>query len=86
MGCCDMTHERIVATLRDAGCTEETIAQYLAACDAGDEKKARLLIEAHRKTLLEQFHKSCSCIDCLDYFVEKTTRGKTDNHAEKEST
>ncbi len=39
MGCCDMTRERIVATLRDAGCTEETIAQYLAACDAGDEKR-----------------------------------------------
>ena len=63
----------------------ETVLQSPYSVDF-TESQARQLIEAHRKTLLEQFHISCSCIDCLDYFVEKTTRGKTDIQAEKEST
>lgn len=67
-----MTKEKMAQNLRDAGCEEVTILAYFQAIESGDKKSAMRLIAAHREKLLEQFHKSCSCIDCLDYFVTQT--------------
>lgn len=78
MGVYTMTKEKIIENLRDAGCDETMIANYFKAIDAGDREAALVCLEKHREKLLEQFHKSCSCIDCLDYFLmqsEKYGRG-----------
>ena len=74
MGYCEMTREKMIENLRDAGCDDETITNYFNALDAGDCKKAMKFLEKHREKLLAQFHKSSTCIDCLDYFVAKNEK------------
>lgn len=76
MGFCGMTKEKVIENLRDAGCDEETIASYFEAVDKKDHKAAMACLEKHREKLLELFHKSSSCIDCLDYFITKTEKLK----------
>lgn len=69
-----MTKEKILENLRDAGCDEQIISEYLGAMEAGNKKAAMACLDKHREKLLEQFHKSSGCIDCLDYFVIKAEK------------
>lgn len=74
MGKCELSREKMIQNLKDAGCDDTTIEQYFAAIDAGDRKKAMGYIKKHREALLAQFHKCSDCIDCLDYFVMQTEK------------
>lgn len=82
MGFCGMTKEKILENLLDAGCSEATIAGYFEAMEAGNKKAALAHLEKHREKLLEQFHKSSSCIDCLDYFVTKAEKHEREKQDE----
>ncbi len=50
--------------LRDAGCGEEGIRQFLR------------LLSAHRSALLERLHTSQRQIDCLDYLIYQMEVGQ----------
>lgn len=65
----DAQREKLLQNLRDADCSEQEIADFLTALDRGCQKKALAVLARHRQTLLEQFHHSKRCIDCLDYLV-----------------
>lgn len=66
---CDETKEKIVRNLTDAGCKQQEIEDFLSALAQGDKCGAMKILTAHRQDLLDQFHKSKDCIDCLDYLV-----------------
>ena len=72
-----MTQETIKQTLTDAGCTQETIAAFLKASEAGQENESIRLLRQHRSKLLDHLHEDQKKLDCLDYLLyhlKKTNR------------
>ncbi len=63
------TKEKIAENLRDCGCDEKIIDEFLADVENGRQKQALELLAKHRQALLDQFHKCNKCIGCLDYLV-----------------
>lgn len=61
----------IVQNLKDAGCCDIQINEFIRRIQDGDLDSGLKLLEEHREQLLESFHKSKDCIDCLDYLVYK---------------
>lgn len=61
------TEKEIRENLTDAGCSESCIRSFLDYRDKGDIREADRILEAQRKELLEELHKSQKRIDCLDY-------------------
>lgn len=59
----------IVQNIKDAGCSQETIACCLARLDAGQKKELLELLEKHRKGLLDKVREGEKQIYCLDYLV-----------------
>lgn len=66
---CD-TQGQITQCLRDAGCTDDMIANFVASHQKS-ETAGRRLLASHRKTLLEDLHVCQKRIDCLDYLLYK---------------
>lgn len=69
---------RISQTLRDAGCCEAVINEFLQLQAAGQNEAARKLLLHHRSLLLYQMHQQQKPLDILDYFIEETKKGKKD--------
>ena len=61
--------EKLIQNLKDAGCNQSEIRQFMAEVESGKTKQALKLLDGHRKLLLDQFHKSKNSIDCLDYLI-----------------
>ncbi len=61
--------DNIIQNLKDAGCAEADIDSFLLYWKSGHTRQALLVLEKHRKLLLEALHKSKARIDCLDYLV-----------------
>ncbi len=63
------TREKIIQNLRDCGCGEGLIEDFMGKYDAGKKKEALAVLEGHRKELLDLFHRCDGCICCLDYLA-----------------
>ena len=61
--------EKLTQNLIDAGCSQTEIRSFLTLIKGGHIKQALDLLAVHRQALLDEFHRSKSCIDCLDYLV-----------------
>lgn len=61
--------DKMIQNLKAAGCGKTQIASIMAEWNNGHTTQALRLLENHRKALLNRFHKSKECIDCLDYLV-----------------
>ena len=57
--------QAIIQNLRDAGCDEGTVEQFLHSQRCQQLK----LLAVHRKKLLDRVHLEQRRIDCLDYLV-----------------
>lgn len=55
--------------LEDAGCSRESIEEYLTLEENGAAKAQLILLEKHRKKLLDAVHENQKKIDCLDYLI-----------------
>lgn len=71
----DNTEEHILRNLEDAGCDENEIRAIMRALENGERKRALAMLAKHRQALLDSFHKSKYCIDCLDYLVNGMEKG-----------
>lgn len=66
----EMTEEqRLLRNLKDAGCDEATIEQYMRLKMEGKEKEQLRLLSLHRASLLDKVHVGQQMIDCLDYLI-----------------
>lgn len=55
-----------IDNLRDAGCSEELIEQYVSATSGC----ARIcLLKQHRRKLLDRIHSEQKKLECLDYLI-----------------
>lgn len=59
----------IIQNLEDAGCSRESIEEYLTLMDNDAIKAQLVLLEKHRKGLLNALHENQKKIDCLDYLI-----------------
>lgn len=59
----------VIQNLKDANCDELTIGQFMEALQSGKENQGIQLLQKHRRSLLENLHKSQKQIDCLDYLL-----------------
>jgi hypothetical protein len=59
----------VVQNLIDAGCDENTIADFMQTIRQGKESEGLRILQLHRRFLLNQLHDEQKKIDCLDYLV-----------------
>lgn len=68
--------EAVIQNLADAGCSRESIEEYLALEENGTVKAQLVLLEKHRKALLHAVHENQKKIDCLDYLIYQVRGSK----------
>lgn len=61
--------DSLIQNLKDAGCEEEVVEQFLALDQDGKTKEQLELLASHRCQLLKEIHEGEKQIDCLDYLV-----------------
>ena len=59
----------VLQNLKDAGCTDEMVEEFMALQASEDEEQQIRLLSGHRKYLLEKLHRDEKRIDCLDYLI-----------------
>lgn len=59
----------IIENLKDAGCKNKMISEFLDLLSKKDIRSVFNLLNEYRRTLLEQLHKSQREIDNLDYLI-----------------
>ncbi len=72
------TQEDLVQNLKDAGCSEKTISDFLEDMTQEKLPEGLRLLQRHRRVLLDELHREQRRIDCLDYLVfllEKQKQG-----------
>lgn len=70
------TKEAIEQNLRDAGCDEKCICQFMEDMEGRREKEGLKLLQDHRSKLLDAMHREQRRIDCLDYLVYEMQKAK----------
>ncbi len=66
-----MNSEAIIQNLNATGCGEYTLKAFVNNFNDKKFSDGLKLLEAHRRTLLDELHKEQKQIDCLDYLVYK---------------
>ncbi len=63
-------------TLKDAGCAQNTIAEFLLFQAEGREQEGIQLLLQHRQHLLADVHRAQKRIDILDYLIYTMKKSK----------
>lgn len=63
------SREAAVQNLKDAGCDQVAIEEFLICFDKNQKEKQLALLERHRKLLLNIVHMEEKKICCLDYLI-----------------
>ena len=68
------SEDAIMQNLIDAGCGQEFITEFMEDLRKDNISKDLKLLQAHRRSLLDNLHKEQKRIDCLDYLVYRMTK------------
>ena len=68
--------EAVIENLRDAGCNEKFVENFLICYDGKDSEKQVKLLEGRRRDLLHLVHKEEKKISCLDYLIYQIQKAK----------
>lgn len=71
-----MEKEAITQNLRDAGCDEACICEFMEDLEKKREQEGLRLLKKHRGKLLDAMHREQKRIDCLDYLVYEMQKVK----------
>lgn len=63
------SREAVVQNLNDAGCSQDTIEEFLFYFEEEQKEKQLALLESHRRQLLNIVHTEEKKIYCLDYLM-----------------
>lgn len=61
--------DTVERNLKDAGCDETLVKEFIKLIKTGERKRQLRMLEKHRSNLLEEIHKNEKKIECLDYLV-----------------
>lgn len=67
----NMSKEKIMQNLIDAGCDNATITDFFKITGSDKFSKQLMLLRRHRNKLLDGIHKWQYKIDCLDYLMRQ---------------
>lgn len=67
----------VLQNLKDAGCSRETVEQFMRLEEEGRTEEQIMLLSRHRSKLLDRIHKEEKRIDCLDYLVYQIQKTQT---------
>lgn len=70
------SEESIIQNLKDAGCEEDKICDFIECMKKGCVKEELKLLAGQREELLDELHQGQKRIDCLDYLVYCIKKGK----------
>lgn len=68
------SREAVIQNLKDAGCSQDIMKDFLLYFDGNRKKEQLALLEKHRDDLLNMIHKEEKKISCLDYLVYQIKR------------
>lgn len=68
------TEDEIIRNLKDAGCGDAMIADFMSCWRDGSLVRGRRLLTARRKELLNEIHAGQRKLDCLDYLMDELQR------------
>ena len=63
------SREDLIQNLKDAGCCEKMICDFMECFDKADIDRQIALLELHRDDLLDNVHREERKISCLDYLL-----------------
>ena len=64
-----MQTANIISNLKDVGCSDMLIEQFLNLLQIGTQKERLRLLNEHRNSLLDSIHDNQKKLDCLDYLI-----------------
>lgn len=64
-----LSKEKIIQNLKDAGCSSKQIESFTHCFESGDIKKLIQQLKCQRCGLLDGLHDAQRKIDCLDYLI-----------------
>ena len=70
------TEETIEQNLRDAGCDESCIREFMEDISQSKEAEGMKVLRKHRSKLLDAMHREQKRIDCLDYLIYQMQKSK----------
>lgn len=70
------TEEAIEQNLRDAGCDEACICEFMEDMSQNREAEGMKVLRKHRSKLLDAMHREQKRIDCLDYLIYQMRKAK----------
>lgn len=70
------TEEAIKQNLRDAGCDEACICEFIEDMRQNREAEGMKILRRHRGRLLDAVHREQKRIDCLDYLIYQMQKAK----------
>lgn len=73
-----LTPARIEENLKDAGCPDDFIREFLASFASGTPEAQRRLLERQRQHILDRLHNEQRKLECFDFlryqFMERKAR------------
>ncbi len=63
------SRDDLIQNLKDAGCDEKTINDFMDLSDRGNTAEELKLLSGHRKNMLDRLHDINRNISCLDYLI-----------------
>ena len=70
------SEEAVIQNLKDAGCNQETIDQFMDCLKRGALSEQLQVLSRYRRSLLDKIHIEQKRIDCLDYLVYQIEQHK----------
>ncbi|MDO5336864.1 MAG: hypothetical protein Q4E89_05295 [Eubacteriales bacterium] len=68
--------ESVIQNLKDAGCSESFVENFLICYDRQENEKQIQLLESWRRDLLHRVHKEEKKISCLDYLIYRIQKAQ----------
>ncbi len=75
----EYSEEEMIQNMKDAGCDDACIQEFMKGYRQGEQKKCELLLSRYRRELLDQLHREQKKIDCLDYLSYQMKRNRKGN-------
>ena len=81
----DITDDKLIENLKDAGCTGHTIENFINLYHSESTFQQKKVLAAHRQTLLDKIHKNQKMLDCLDYLIYRLAQPSADKKNKRRS-
>lgn len=80
----ELTDDKLLQTLKDAGCTDKMIKSFMDLYRSQSVFQQKKVLAVHRQGLLDKIHQQQKMLDCLDYLIYQLNRLQDDKGRNKQ--